>query len=47
MLEPEPGRRVTLGDKKSHYTALMVGFSIGALVSALIVVATAMAHNGG
>ena len=38
---------ITLGDKKSHLMSLLCGFCIGALVSAIIVVATAMTHNSG
>lgn len=37
----------TLGDKKSHYTALLVGFSIGAFVSAMVLLAVAMATSAG
>lgn len=34
----------TLGDKKSHLFSLFMGFGIGALVSAMVVLATAMTH---
>ena len=38
---------ITLGDKRSHLMSLWLGCCIGALVSAIIVVATAIAHKGG
>jgi hypothetical protein len=38
---------ITQGDKKSHLMSLWLGFSIGALVSAIIVVATAIMASAG
>ena len=33
---------IPMGDKKSHLMSLWLGFGVGALVSALVVVATAV-----
>lgn len=38
---------ITQGDKKSHLTSMLWGFTIGALVSAIIVVATAIMASAG
>jgi len=36
-----------LGDKKSHYLAMLLGFATGAFVSSMVVLATAIATNTG
>jgi len=48
--KPEPvdaSRGLSMGDKKSHYTALLVGIGCGSLVSSLVLLAVAITHNSG
>lgn len=37
----------TLGDKKSHYTAFLVGVGMGTFASSIALLAVAMAHSSG
>jgi len=50
MLEPEQGRvigPITQGDKKSHYTAFLVGFGGGIFASVMALLAITMAYSSG
>jgi len=42
-----PPNAGTLGDKKSHYTAMLVGVIIGALASSVVLVAVAISMSLG